>query len=431
LSEEKIEGWLTETYDYQRPKRGQVREGIILKVEDQGLFVDVGLKRDGFIPDSDIERLDEEIVSELEPGQEVEARIVRTADREGNIVLSLYQARLKKDWDRAHEMLESGDVAQGEVVEFNKGGLITKFGRLRGFVPGSHLWAPARRRFSRNERKELFQEYVGEELPLKVIEVNRDKRRLILSERLARRQMRKQQRKQLLNELMEGQVVEGTVRHLTDFGAFVDVGGADGLVHVSELAWRHIQHPSEVLEVGDKVKVYVLNLDRKRERIGLSLKRLQPNPWDAVELTYNEGQLVLGTVSDIKDFGAFVTLDVGVDGLVHISELADPPPKDPRTVVQPGDEVVLRILHIDSFRHQIGLSLRRVSAEERAERLMQNNRDQETAPDEIDSTASTSTHTSDNGKTSPGETDGVEEMIFGGSEPERVAQEGSVENLGV
>jgi small subunit ribosomal protein S1 len=422
LSEEKIEGWLTETYDYERPKRGQVREGIILKVEDQGLFVDVGLKRDGFVPDSDIERLDEETVSELEPGQEIEARIVRTADREGNIVLSLYQARLKKDWDRAHEMLESGDVAQGEVVEFNKGGLITKFGRLRGFVPGSHLWAPARRRFSRNERKELFQEYVGEELPLKVIEVNRDKRRLILSERLARRQMRKQQRKQLLNELMEGQVVEGTVRHLTDFGAFVDVGGADGLVHVSELAWRHIQHPGEVLEVGDKVKVYVLNLDRKRERIGLSLKRLQPNPWDAVDLTYSEGQLVSGTVSDIKDFGAFVTLDVGVDGLVHISELADPPPKDPHTVVQSGDEVVLRILHIDSFRHQIGLSLRRVLAEERDEWLIQNKGDQETVPEGIDSTASTGAHTSDNGKTSPGETDGVEETIFSGSEPERVAQ---------
>jgi small subunit ribosomal protein S1 len=429
LSEEKIKGWLTETYDYERPKRGQVREGIILKVEDQGLFVDVGLKRDGFVPDSDIERLDDETVSELEPGQEIEARIVRSADREGNIVLSLYQARLKKDWDKAYEMLDSGDVAQGEVIEFNKGGLIAKFGRLRGFVPGSHLWAPARRRFSHSERKELFQEYVGEELPLKVIEVNRDKRRLILSERLARRQMRKQQRKQLLNELMEGQVVEGTVRHLTDFGAFVDLGGADGLVHVSELAWRHVQHPSEVLEVGDKVKVYVLNLDRKRKRISLSLKRLQPNPWDAVDLTYSEGQLVSGTVSDVKDFGTFVTLDVGVDGLVHISELADPPPKDPQAVVQPGAELVLRILHIDSFRHQIGLSLRRVSAEERNEWLKQHDRDQEIESDQADRAISTGAHLSDDCKTSPGETDGAEEMAFSASE--RVMEEDSLESMGV
>jgi ribosomal protein S1 len=184
-----------------------------------------------------------------------------------------------------------------------------------------------------------------------------------------------------------------------------------------------------VLEVGDKVKVYVLNLDRKRKRISLSLKRLQPNPWDAVDLTYSEGQLVSGTVSDVKDFGAFVTLDVGVDGLVHISELADPPPKDPQAVVQPGAELVLRILHIDSFRHQIGLSLRRVSAEERNEWLKQHDRDQEIESDQADRAISTGAHLSDDCKTSPGETDGAEEMAFSASE--RVMEEDSLESMGV
>jgi small subunit ribosomal protein S1 len=376
--EERIEGWLTEAYDYERPRRGQVREGIVLTVDEHGVMVDVGLKRDGFVPESDIERLGEDAMAELEPGDEVEARVVRPEDRDGNLVLSLYQARLKKDWDRAQAMMESGELYEGEVLDFNKGGLIVEFGGLRGFIPGSHLWASAQRRFSQDQRKELFEEYLGQELSLKVIEVDRDKRRLILSERRARRQMRKKRRTQLLEELVEGQVVEGTVRRLTDFGAFVDLGGADGLIHVSELAWRYVEHPREVLDAGDEVKVYVLRLDHARKRIALSLKRLQPHPWELVDRTYAEGQLVEGTVSGITDFGAFVTLDAGVEGLVHISELSDPPPQHPRDVVSKGYRVLLRILNIDVYRERIGLSRTQVSADEREEWLArQSEEDQE------------------------------------------------------
>jgi small subunit ribosomal protein S1 len=374
--------WLTEEYDYERPKRGQVREGVIVKIEQDGITVDVGLKRDGFVPDTDLERFDEDITSELEAGQSVEARVVRPAQREDQIILSMYQARLRRDWRRADELLDSGEIIRSEVIDFNKGGLIVKFGGLRGFVPGSHLWDRGRRHSSREEREELFAEYVGQELPLKVIEVNRDKRRLVLSERRARREKRKRRREDLLEELMEGQVVEGIVRRLAKFGAFVDLGGADGLVHVSELAWQYVDHPSEVLDVGDKVKVYILKLDHERNRIALSLKRLQPHPWELVDQTYSEGQIVSGKVTGVADFGAFVSLDVGVEGLVHISELGEPAPQRPEDVVKPGDELVLRILEIDSYRHRIGLSLKEVTQEQREAWLAQQAASEERLPED-------------------------------------------------
>jgi small subunit ribosomal protein S1 len=390
LAEHPTEGWLTEPYDYKRPRRGQVRKGMILNLEERGVTIDVGLKRDGFVPRADIERLGEEASSRLEPGQEVVTRIVRPRDRDGNLILSLYQARLEKDWTKAQEMLESGDVWQGKVTGYNRGGVIVKFGHLRAFVPASHLSALGRLHLSPDQRETKLEACIGQELPLKVIEVNRDRRRLILSERLARQQMREQNKERLLNELVEGQVCRGTVTQLCDFGAFVDLGGADGLIHISELAWRRVRHPREVLQVGDEVEVYVLRLDQERKRIGLSLKRLRPNPWDLVDATYTEGQLVSGIVKNLVDFGAFVTLDTGVDALIHISELADPPPSKPREVVQQGDEIVLRILRINSYRRRIGLSLKRVSAQERDDWLAQQARGQTAETDNvIDSSSDT------------------------------------------
>jgi small subunit ribosomal protein S1 len=365
LTENTIQGWLTEEHDYQRPIRGQIREGVILRIEERGIIIDVGLKREGIVSHQDVQRLGKEFESQLQPGKEVVARIVRPEDREGNLVLSLYQARLEKDWTRAREMLESGELWHGQVTGCNRGGLTVQFGGLYGFVPGSHLWRRGRRRLSAEQREEVFREYIGQELPLKVIEVERGRRRLILSERLARRQLRKRRLEGLLDELLEGQVCQGTVSRLCDFGAFVDLGGADGLIHISELAWQRVKHPREVLKVGDEIQVYILRLDHKRKRIELSLKRLQPDPWSLVDLTYSEGQLVSGVVSGLADFGAFVALSVGVEGLVHISELDDPPPEKPEGVVKLGDELVLRILRIDTSRRRIGLSLKRVTDEDR------------------------------------------------------------------
>jgi small subunit ribosomal protein S1 len=376
------EGWLTEAYDYQRPRRGQIRKGVVLQLEELGAIIDVGLKRDGFVPWQDIERLGKEAASQLKPGQEVLVRILRPRDRDDRLILSLYQARLEKDWTEAQKLLESGKVWQGQVSGYNRGGVLVEYGHIRAFVPASHLSTLKSRGLAPEQRRAQFEAYVGQELPLKVIEVDRDRRRLILSERLAERQLRRQNMERLLDILLEGQVVQGTVRRLCDFGAFVDLGGADGLIHLSELAWRRVRHPSEVVQVGDEIEVYILRLDYKRKRISLSLKRLQPSPWELVDEIYTQGQLVSGTVTNVVGFGAFVLLDIGVEGLVHVSELADPPPSDPREVVQQGDELVLRILRIDAFRHRISLSLKRVYPEEEKGNLVQEARAKSVEKDE-------------------------------------------------
>jgi small subunit ribosomal protein S1 len=365
------EGWLTEAYDYQRPRRGQIRKGVVLQLEELGAIIDVGLKRDGFVPWQDIERLGKEAASQLKPGQEVLVRILRPRDRDDRLILSLYQARLEKDWTEAQKLLESGKVWQGQVSGYNRGGVLVEYGHIRAFVPASHLSTLKSRGLAPEQRRAQFEAYVGQELPLKVIEVDRDRRRLILSERLAERQLRRQNMERLLDILLEGQVVQGTVSRLCDFGAFVDLGGADGLIHLSELAWRRVRHPSEVVQVGDEIEVYILRLDYKRKRISLSLKRLQPSPWELVDEIYTQGQLVSGTVTNVVGFGAFVLLDIGVEALVHVSELTDPPPSDPREVVQQGDELVLRILRIEAFRHRISLSLKRVYPQKDEESLVQ------------------------------------------------------------
>jgi small subunit ribosomal protein S1 len=224
----------------------------------------------------------------------------------------------------------------------------------------------------------MLQGYVGEQLTLKVLEADPDTRRLILSERLARRRLRKQNIQRLLHTLVEGSTCRGTVSTLCNFGAFVDLGGADGLIHISELAWSRVRHPEEIVAVGDEIEVLVLRLDRERERIGLSLKRLQPNPWEVVDEEYSVGQLVGGRVTTVVDFGAFIALPIGVQGLVHVTELADPPPPDPGEFVQPGEELVLRILDIEPRRERVRLSLRRVSAEEREEWFEELEQDQAT-----------------------------------------------------
>lgn len=360
-----LEQWLTEGYDYEQPQRGDIRKGIILEINEYGAIVDIGLKHDGIVPREDINRLTDETIAQLEPGQEVMTRIIRANDQEDSLVLSLAPVQTEQDWNEARELLEKGEIWWGKVSGYNRGGLLLDFGQLQGFIPASHLTDLYRQNYSTNKRQTKLQEYIGHKLPLQVIEADQEKQRLVLSERLAREQLHEERRDDLLDELSEGQVRQGTVSHLTDFGAFVDLGGVDGLIHISELAWRRIRHPSEVLQVGDKIEVQILSLDYKRKRINLSLKQLKPNPWSVVEMVYNIDQLVQGKVTNIVDFGVFVLLDTGIEGLVHISELADPPPEHPRELVSPGDKLVLRILQIDAANQRIALSLKDVSPEER------------------------------------------------------------------
>jgi small subunit ribosomal protein S1 len=355
-----------EEWDYERPRRGQMRSGVILAIRDQEIIVDVDAKRDGLVPYADMQRLGDEEVAKLSVGDQVAVYILRPEDKEGNLLVSLYQARLSEAWDRAAELAESGKVWEGEVIGYNKGGLLMPVDEIRGFIPASQV-PGFPHGLSHEERLQRLSSMVGNKLMVKVIEINRRNRRLILSARAAQRQWRKRQRKRLLDELREGEVRKGSVSSLCSFGAFVDLGGADGLIHISELSWRRIRHPREVVSVGDEIEVYILRLDHDRKRIGLSLKRLQPEPWSLVEEKYELGQLVEGVVTNVVDFGAFAEIEAGVEGLIHISELADAPISHPGEVVKKGDLLLLRIIRIDVRRKRLGLSLKRVLESEWAE----------------------------------------------------------------
>ncbi|HSJ57089.1 MAG TPA: S1 RNA-binding domain-containing protein [Anaerolineae bacterium] len=354
-----MEALAVEDWDYQRPRRGEIRDGIILAIRDQEIIVDVGAKRDGIVPFADMQRMGPEALAELSPGDEVPVYIMRPEDQDGNLLVSLYMARQAQAWDVAQEMFESGEVWEAEVTGYNKGGVVVPVLDIRGFVPASQVpgFPPG---LSQEERLQRLAEVVGEKLRVKIIEINQRKRRLILSATTAEKQWRKQQREQLLDELREGEVRKGHVSSLASFGAFVDLGGADGLIHISELAWRRVRHPKEVVRVGDEVEVYILRLDSERNRIGLSLKRLQPEPWALVEDKYELGQLVEGVVTNVIDFGAFAEIEEGIEGLIHVSELADAPVSHPRDVVKKGDLLLLRIIRIDVRRKRLGLSLKRV-----------------------------------------------------------------------
>jgi small subunit ribosomal protein S1 len=354
--EEFLEG---EEYAYHHPQRGDIRKGVILSIGPEEIVVNIGLKREGIVPSSDLERMGDEAVSELEVGGEVPVFILKPRDQDGNVIVSLHRARLEQDWLNAQELLASGEMWEGVASGYNRGGLVVPFGKVRGFVPASQI-TNFPRRLPPDQRESKLAEVVGRKLHLRVIEVDRRRRRLVFSERAGEREWRKQQRERLMQELCEGDIVHGTVSNLCNFGAFVDVGGADGLVHVSELSWQRVRHPREVLQVGEEVDVYVLRLDYEKKRIGLSIKRLQPEPWTLIDDKYDVGQLVEGTVTKVTDFGAFALIKEGVEGLIHISELAEPAPNHPNAIVKEGERLLLRIVKLDVRRRRLGLSLKRV-----------------------------------------------------------------------
>jgi small subunit ribosomal protein S1 len=357
---------LLEQGGYDMPQRGDIREGVVLSVSAQEVIIDLGLKREGIVPGNDLARLDKDMLAEIREGTTWPVYILQPSDREGNLIVSLSRAMQEKDWLDAQKMMESGELFETEVAGYNAGGLEVPFGKLRGFVPASHI-SSLPRNATPEERKERLAAFVGRTIPLKVVEVDRRRRRLIMSERAARRRWQREHRKQLLDEIQVGDVRTGVVRSLSDFGAFIDLGGADGLVHISELAWFPVAHPSDVVKVGQEVQVKVLRIDKQRERIGLSIKRVEPDPWSRVQEDYHPGELVEAVVTRVVDFGAFVRLRTGVEGLLHVSEMADITPDHPQSLVAPGDLLLLRVLRIEPERRRVGLSLRQVSEQEWAE----------------------------------------------------------------
>ena len=295
---------LLDDYDYARPQRGEVREGVIMKIENSGILVSIGTKREGIIPPQDLRQMGDDATDGLKVGQPVQVYVQDPENRDGDLVLSLSMVQVARDWEEAGRLHEEGGIVQGQVIGYNKGGLLIQFNRIRGFVPASQV-AQLHGRTAAEERQQALQRMVSQTIPLKVIEVDRDRNRLVLSESSATQEWRKAQKQRLLTELQPGDILSGRVNQLTNFGAFIDLGGADGLAHISELSWQRVNHPREVLSPGQEVKVMVVEIDAERERIGLSIRRLQTNPWETIDQRYALGQMVSGPVTNVVPFGAF------------------------------------------------------------------------------------------------------------------------------
>lgn len=353
---------LEQGYNQMLPKRGEAVEGVVVEINPSEVLIDIGSKCEGVVTARDLDYLDPSVRKSLRVGDKVLAYVIRPEDSNGNVVLSLSRAMVEGDWRDAAKLFEAEEIFEKPVAGYNKGGLIVNIGRVRGFVPASQVVSVRPAQGGSDEEKEAaFAELVGQTLRLKVIELDRRRNRLILSERAAVREWRQGQKDRLLDELAEGTVRRGVVSSLCDFGAFVDLGGADGLVHLSELSWRRVGHSKQVLSVGQEIDVLVLSVDRDRRRIALSIKRLQKEPWTTVEERYQIGQVVTATVTKLTDFGAFARVDDDIEGLVHISELSEERIAHPRDIVAEGQELALRVIRIDANRQRMGLSLRRVN----------------------------------------------------------------------
>jgi len=351
-----IDGQIVPNYDATLHPftEGDVVTGHVVRIDNDEVLVDIGYKSEGVIPAGELSiRKSVDPSDEVSLGEEVDALVLTKEDQDGRLILSKKRARFEKAWRRIEAAAESGEPVTGAVIEVVKGGLIIDLG-VRGFLPASLVDI---------RRVPNLDEYMGQAIECKVIELNRSRNNVVLSRRAVLEEQRKEDRERILDRLQPGQVVEGTISNIVDFGAFVDLDGIDGLIHISELSWSHVNHPSEILNIGDTVNVKVLDIDRNRQRISLGLKQTQEDPWQRVVDTYNIGDELEGTVTKVVTFGAFVEILDGVEGLVHISELAQHHVENPREIIQPGDPVRVKILEIDSERRRLSLSIKRVEGQ--------------------------------------------------------------------
>ncbi|CAN5544176.1 hypothetical protein BH20ACT18_BH20ACT18_01680 [soil metagenome] len=351
-----IDGQVVPNYDATLSpfEEGDVVTGNVVRIDADEVLVDIGYKSEGVIPNNELSiRKSVDPGDEVSLGEEVDALVLTKEDQDGRLILSKKRARFEKAWRRIEAAAESGDPVIGIVIEVVKGGLIVDLG-VRGFLPASLVDI---------RRVPNLDEYLNGEIECKVIELNRSRNNVVLSRRAVLEEERKEQRQEILDRLQPGLVVEGKISNIVDFGAFVDLDGIDGLIHISELSWSHVNHPSEILSIGDSVNVKVLDVDRDRQRISLGLKQTQEDPWQRVVDTYNVGDELEGAVTKVVTFGAFVEILDGVEGLVHISELAQHHVENPREIIQPGDAVRVKILEIDSERRRLSLSIKRVEGQ--------------------------------------------------------------------
>jgi len=358
VNDNAFEELLEQSFDLQSLERGKTIKGRIVSISSDGLLVDVRSKYEGVVKPKDLDRVNPEYKDSLKVGDEIPVYVLHMEDDDGYVVLSLNKAVVEHDWDRAKQLFNADKGFEGEIISTNKGGLIVNFGSVRGFVPGSQLDVA---NLSNSDKANQWSNMVGKKMYVKIIEVDRRRNRLILSERIASEEKRKMKKENLLTELQEGDILTGTISSLADFGAFIDLGGVEGLIHLSELSWTQVAHPKDVVKVGEEIDVYVLNIDYQRQRIGLSLKRLQPEPWSQALDHYQPGQVVTGTITKLTNFGAFARVENVLEGLIHISELSDKQIGHPKEVIKEGQDVQLRIISIEPDKKRMGLSLKQVT----------------------------------------------------------------------
>ena len=331
---------------------GDLVEGTVVKIDHDEVLLDIGYKTEGVIPSRELSiKKDVDPDEVVEVGDTIEALVVTKEDKEGRLILSKKRAQYERAWGDIEKIKEADGVVEGTVIEAVKGGLIVDIG-LRGFLPASLV---------EMRRVRDLSPYIGQKIKAKILELDKNRNNVVLSRRQYLEETQSEVRETFLSQLKKGQIREGVVSSIVNFGAFVDLGGVDGLIHVSELSWKHIDHPSEVVKVGDKVTVEVLDVDLDRERISLSLKATQEDPWQRFARTHVPGQIVKGKVTKIVQFGVFISVEDGIEGLVHISELANRHVENPETVVKPGEEVFVKVIDVDLDRRRISLSLKQAN----------------------------------------------------------------------
>jgi len=352
----------SESLNIDLPQAGEIRKGTIASISPNQILISIGAKSEGVVAGRELEQLTQEERDALKVGQEIDVFVIIPEDDNGNVVLSLKRALEQMTWENVEKMIADEVVVDTKIIGFNKGGLIAAIGNLRGFIPSSQVSQARRAQSSGDKPEQRWQKMVGQPISVRIIEVDRERRRLILSEKAANTESRSSLKDRVISELEEGKTYTGRVTSLADFGAFVNINGADGLVHLSEISYERVAHPKEVLEVGQEVQVKVINIDQEKKRIGLSIRALQDDPWKNRMEKFSVGQLVEGVITRLTKFGAFARLEGDIEGLIHISELSENRVEHPKEVLHEGDVKTLRIIRIDTDQHRIGLSLRKVDS---------------------------------------------------------------------
>ncbi|MHC1772752.1 MAG: 30S ribosomal protein S1 [Flexilinea sp.] len=344
------------------PRQGETRQGVIASITQDQILVNVGTKSEGIISGKELESIPKAERDKLSVDQEIAVFILDPEDSSGNLVLSYMRAREEESWKKAEELLASKKSFDSKITGYNKGGLIVDLETIRGFIPASQISLSRRAAMTGDTPEQRWSKMIDDPVKVCVIEVDRERRRLIFSERAASTETRETLKERVIDSLTEGDIRTGRVTSLADFGAFINISGADGLVHLSEISWDHIKHPNEALEIGQEVKVKVISVDKEKKRIGLSIRQTQEDPWADRVAKYQVGQLVEGTITRLTKFGAFAKLDDEIEGLIHISEISEKRIDHAKEVLKEGEKVTLRVIKIDPANHRIGLSVRRVDS---------------------------------------------------------------------